>query len=47
VEEGRTRAARAKNRRVEVKLFTADAGVSAQQGTQSNSPTMSQAQPSR
>ena len=41
-EEGQTRAARAKNRRVEVKLFTADQGVSAQQSTPSR--TMSQVQ---
>ncbi len=41
-EEGQTRAARAKNRRVEVKLFTADQGVSAQQPAPSR--TMSQVQ---
>lgn len=44
VEEGQTRAARAKNRRVEVKLFTADQGVSAQAAP---SRTMSQVQPGR
>ena len=42
VEDARTRAARAKNRRVEVKLFTADQAASAQQATPSR--TMSQVQ---
>lgn len=47
LDQGRTRAARAKNRRVEVKLFTADQGMNAQEGTQGSSQTMSQAQPTR
>jgi OOP family OmpA-OmpF porin len=47
VDDGHTRAARAKNRRVEVKIFSADASYSLSEAQPSSSPQQAQAQPSQ